>query len=60
MYKRQTLLQGMANIRADNNKKLDEIRGTVDEKLEATLQRRVSESFRAVSTQDVYKRQTAS
>ena len=54
---RTTLLQGMANIRADNNKKLDEIRGTVDEKLEATLQRRVSESFRAVSTQleQVYK-----
>ena len=54
---RATLLQGMANIRADNNKKLDEIRGTVDEKLEATLQRRVSESFRAVSTQleQVYK-----
>ena len=48
---RATLLQGMANIRADNNKKLDEIRGTVDEKLEATLQRRVSESFRAVRTQ---------
>ena len=48
---RATLLQGMANIRADNNKKLDEIRGTVDEKLETTLQRRVSESFRAVSTQ---------
>ena len=54
---RATLLQGMANIRADNNKKLDEIRGTVDEKLEDTLQRRVSESFRAVSTQleQVYK-----
>ena len=54
---RATLLQGMANIRADNNKKLDEIRGTVDEKLETTLQRRVSESFRAVSTQleQVYK-----
>ena len=54
---RATLLQGMANIRADNNKKLDEIRGTVDEKLESTLQRRVSESFRAVSTQleQVYK-----
>ena len=54
---RAPLLQGMANIRADNNKKLDEIRGTVDEKLESTLQRRVSESFRAVSTQleQVYK-----
>ena len=26
---RATLLQGMANIRADNNKKLDEIRGTM-------------------------------
>lgn len=54
---RSTLMQGMNAIRADNNKKLDEIRGTVDEKLEDTLQRRVSESFRAVSDQleQVYK-----
>ena len=54
---RTTLMQGMNTIRADNNRKLDEIRTTVDEKLESTLQRRVSESFRAVSDQleQVYK-----
>lgn len=48
---RAGLMQGMAAIQADNNQKLEEIRGTVDEKLETTLQRRVSESFRAVSAQ---------
>ncbi|MEE0799690.1 MAG: DNA recombination protein RmuC [Gemmiger sp.] len=54
---RSTLLQGMNAIRADNNKKLEEIRGTVDEKLESSLQKRVSESFRTVSSQleQVYK-----
>ena len=54
---RGALRQGMDAIRADNNKKLDEIRGTVEEKLQSTLQNRISESFRAVSSQleQVYK-----
>ena len=54
---RGALRQGMDAIRADNNKKLDEIRGTVEEKLQSTLQSRISESFRAVSSQleQVYK-----
>lgn len=48
---------GLAEMRADNNRKLDEIRVTVDEKLQATLQTRIAESFRSVSAQleQVYK-----
>ena len=48
---------GLAEMRADNNHKLDEIRVTVDEKLQSTLQTRIAESFRSVSAQleQVYK-----
>ena len=48
---------GLAEMRADNNRKLDEIRVTVDEKLQSTLQTRIAESFRSVSAQleQVYK-----
>ena len=55
---RGALVQGLNTIRADNNQKLDEIRGTVEEKLQDTLQKRINESFRTVSTQldQVYKR----
>jgi DNA recombination protein RmuC len=54
---RGVLAQGMERMRADNAKKLDEIRGTVDEKLEDSLQKRIAESFRTVSSQleQVYK-----
>ena len=54
---RGALIQGMNAIRTDNNRKLDEIRGTVEEKLQDTLQKRISESFRTVSSQleQVYK-----
>ena len=54
---RRTLTEGMDALRAENNKKLDEIRRTVDEQLQDTLQKRVSESFKAVSDQleQVYK-----
>ena len=54
---RGALVQGLNTIRADNNQKLDEIRGTVEEKLQDTLQKRINESFRTVSTQleQVYK-----
>ena len=54
---RGALVQGLNTIRADNNKKLDEIRGTVEEKLQDTLQQRINDSFKAVSTQleQVYK-----
>ena len=48
---------GLAEVRADNTRKLDEIRVTVDEKLQSTLQTRIAESFRSVSAQleQVYK-----
>lgn len=54
---RGALVQGLNTIRADNNAKLEEIRGTVDEKLQDTLQKRINESFRSVSAQleQVYK-----
>ena len=48
---RGALVQGLNVIRADNNKKLEEIRGTVEEKLQDTLQKRISDSFRTVSAQ---------
>ena len=54
---RGALVQGLNTIRADNNQKLDEIRGTIEEKLQDTLQKRINESFRTVSNQleQVYK-----
>lgn len=54
---RGAVAQGLKDLRQDNNQKLEEIRGTVDEKLQDTLQKRISESFRSVSTQleQVYK-----
>lgn len=54
---RTGLTTGMEAMRADNAKKLEEIRRTVDEELQDTLQKRVTESFRAVSEQleQVYK-----
>ncbi len=54
---RDALAQGLETIRTDNSVKLDDIRGTVDEKLQTTLQKRISDSFRTVSQQleQVYK-----
>jgi DNA recombination protein RmuC len=54
---RGALVQGLNTIRADNNQKLDEIRGTVEEKLQDTLQKRINDSFKTVSAQleQVYK-----
>ena len=54
---RGAVAAGLNDLRTDNNRKLDEIRGTVDEKLQATLEKRISESFRSVSAQleQVYK-----
>ncbi len=44
-------------IQQDNNKKLDEMRGIVDEKLQDTLNKRMTESFKQVSErlEQVYK-----
>lgn len=53
----QTLADNMRSMREDNSKQLEEIRGTVDEKLQTTLEKRITESFKTVSTQleQVYK-----
>ena len=53
----ESRLRTMDAVRAENAKKLDEIRRTVDEQLQDTLQKRVSDSFKKVSDQleQVYK-----
>jgi DNA recombination protein RmuC len=44
-----TLATRLEEIRADSARKLDEMRQTVDERLQATLEQRLGESFRLVS-----------
>ena len=44
-----TVEQRLAAIQGDNEKKLEQIRATVDEKLHATLEQRLGESFRQVA-----------
>lgn len=46
---RRTIDIGMRQMRAENEQKLEQIRQTVDEKLNATLDKRLGESFRTVS-----------
>ena len=46
---RQTLEVQLAQLQATNATKLDEMRATVDEKLHATLQTRLGESFKQVA-----------
>ena len=46
---REMLDQKFLQIQASNEKKLDEMRQTVDEKLQGTLEKRLGESFRQVS-----------
>jgi DNA recombination protein RmuC len=45
----QTIEKNLRNIREDNEKQLGEMRRTVDEKLQTTLEKRLGESFRQVS-----------
>jgi DNA recombination protein RmuC len=54
---RQTMEQQLRNLREDNSKKLEQMRATVDEKLQSTLERRLGESFKQVSErlEQVYK-----
>lgn len=54
---RQTLDGSMQRLQSENEKKLEQIRVTVDEKLNETLDKRLGESFRTVSEQleQVYK-----
>lgn len=46
---RETLEQKFRHIQESNEKKLDEMRQTVDEKLQSTLEKRLGESFKLVS-----------
>jgi DNA recombination protein RmuC len=46
-----TLDAHLKNIREDNEKQLDRIRTTVDEKLQTTLEKRLTESFKRVTDQ---------
>ncbi|MFB3903757.1 MAG: DNA recombination protein RmuC [Acidobacteriota bacterium] len=46
---RQTMEAGLEKLRQDNSQKLEQMRATVDEKLHATLEQRLGESFRLVS-----------
>ncbi len=46
-----TLTQAVSNLQTSNEKKLDEMRATVDEKLTDTLNSRLSESFKTVGDQ---------
>ncbi len=45
----QALEERLKSIQDDNNKQLTEMRQTVDEKLQGTLEKRLSESFKSVS-----------
>lgn len=46
---RETVEGKLNHIREDNNKKLEEMRITVDEKLQATVEKRFTESFKLIS-----------
>ncbi len=46
---RETLEQRLERLQQDNSAKLEQMRQTVDEKLHATLEKRLSESFKQVS-----------
>ena len=46
---RQTIESRLKAIQEDNTRKLDQMRATVDEKLQTTLEKRLGESFKQVS-----------
>ena len=54
---RHTVDTRLQDLQADNNRKLEQMRATVDEKLHDTLEKRLGESFRQVSErlEQVYK-----
>ena len=54
---RDTLFESVTRLQEDNSRKLEEMRKTVDEKLHATLNRRLGESFSLVNErlEEVYK-----
>lgn len=46
---RKTMEEKISALQEDNNKKIEQMRHTVDEKLQATLNERISQSFKLVS-----------
>ncbi len=46
---KDTIEKQLIDIREDNNKQITEMRKTVDEKLQSTLEKRIGESFKQVS-----------
>lgn len=54
---REAVEQRLSAIQADNAKQLDQMRATVDEKLQGTLEKRLGDSFKQVSErlEQVYK-----
>ena len=46
---KDTIEKHLKDIREDNNKQITEMRKTVDEKLQSTLEKRIGESFKQVS-----------
>ncbi|MCP4625734.1 MAG: DNA recombination protein RmuC [bacterium] len=54
---RQTMITQLRTLQEDNTHKLDQMRATVDEKLQSTLEKRLGESFMQVSErlEQVYK-----
>lgn len=54
---RITVENSLKNIREDNNRQIEKVRETVDEKLQSTLESKINESFKKVSSQleSVYK-----
>lgn len=47
---RNTLTTGLKDLQTSNENKLEQMRQTVDEQLQSTLERRIGESFKLVST----------
>lgn len=48
---RKEISENLKNIQDGNEKKLEEMRETVDEKLKASVEKRFNESFKSISTQ---------
>lgn len=46
---RETVEKRLTDLQKDNNQKLEKMRETVDEKLQSTLEKRLSQSFQSVS-----------
>ena len=46
---RGTVEERLASLQEDNGKRLEQMRATVDEKLHATLEQRLGQSFQLVS-----------